>query len=57
MPLLVKTMIFVDKIDNTIQMAKHLRSKLPKHIQIKIRPNHITYMFTLNFTPTLKTKF
>ena len=29
---ILKTMIFVDKINNAIQMAKHLWSRLSKHI-------------------------
>ncbi len=52
-----KTIIFVDKKDDTIQIAKHLRSKLSKRIWKKVRPNHIIRTFMANLTTTSKTKF
>ena len=52
-----KTMIFVDKIDNAVQMAKYLRSRLPKRIWREKCPNHIIHIFTANLTTTSKTQF
>lgn len=52
-----KTMILVDNINDTIQIAKHLCSRLPKRIQKEERPNHIIYIFTANLTTPSRTKF
>ena len=54
---ILKTMIFVDKIDNAIQIAKHLCSRLSKRIQEKKRSNYIIYIFTANLTTISKTQF
>ncbi len=52
-----KIMIFVDKIDDAIQMAKHLQSRLSKHIRREERPNHIIRTFATNLTIISRTKF
>lgn len=52
-----KTIIFIDKIDNTIQMVKPLQSRLYKCIRRKRHPNHIIRTFTVNLIITSKTKF
>ncbi len=52
-----KTIIFVDKIDNAIQMAKHLRSRLPKRIRKEGCLNSIIRTFMANLTTTSRTKF
>lgn len=50
-------MIFVDKIDNTIKIAKYLYSNLFKRIQKKKYLNHIIRRFMTNFTNISRTKF
>ncbi len=52
-----KIMIFVHKIDDIIQMVKHLQSKLPWRIQREERPNHIIRTFTANLTTTSRLSF
>ncbi len=52
-----KTIIFMNKIDDAIQMIKHLWSRLPEHIRREGRSNHIIRTFTANLTITSKTKF
>lgn len=54
---ILKTIMFVDKIDNVIVMAKYLRSMLSKCIQKKKRPNYIIHTFMANFTTISKTRF
>ncbi len=54
---ILKTMIFVDKIDNTIEMAKHLQSRLPEQIQNKEDPKGIICTFSVNLITTLRSKF
>ena len=50
-------MIFVDKIDDAIQMTKHLYSRLLERIRREGRPNHIIHTFTVNLTTTSRTQF
>lgn len=50
-------MIFVDKIDDAVQMEKHLRIKLPKRIRREKRLDHIIHIFTTNLTTISKTQF
>lgn len=52
-----KIMIFIDKIDNTIKITKHLHSKFFERIQKKKYLNHIIYRFMINLTNILRTKF
>lgn len=54
---ILKTMIFMEKIIDAIQMTKYLRSRLFEHIWRKKCLNYIIRIFTTNFTTTLKTKF
>lgn len=52
-----KIIIFMDKINNTIQMAKYLRSRFSEHIWRKKHPNQIIYIFTAKLTTTSRIKF
>ena len=52
-----KTMIFMDKIDNAILMAKYLHSRLFERIQKEKRLNHIIRIFKVNLTTTSRTSF
>lgn len=50
-------MIFIDKINNTIAIAKDLYLRLPKRIQRERYPNHIIYTLTTNFTTISRARF
>lgn len=50
-------MIFVDKIDDVVEMAKHLRSRLSKRIRREGRPDHIICIFTANLITISTTQF
>ncbi len=52
-----KTMIFVDKMNEAIKMAKHLRSRLPEYIQNERDPEDIIRTFSANLTTTSRSKF
>lgn len=52
-----KTMIFVDKIDDAIQMVEHLQSRLLEHIWREEHLNHIIHTFMAHLTTTSRTKF
>lgn len=54
---ILKIIIFIDKIDNAIQIAKYLQSRFSECIWKKKRSNHIIHIFTANFTTTSRTKF
>lgn len=54
---ILKTMIFMDKIDDNIQIVKYLYLRLYERIRREICPNHIIRIFITNLTTTLKTKF
>lgn len=51
-----KIIIFVDKINNAVQIAKYLYSRFFEHIQKENRPNHIIHIFMTNFTTISKTQ-
>ncbi len=50
-------MIFVDKMDDAIQMAKHPRLRLLERIRRERRLNHMICTFTMNLTTTSRAKF
>ena len=52
-----KIMIFMDKIDNAILMAKYLHSRLFERIQKEKRLNHIIRIFKANLTTTSRISF
>ena len=52
-----KTIIFVDKIDNAVEMAKYLQLKFPKQIWNKKDLEDIIYTFLTNFTITSRSRF
>ncbi len=52
-----KTMIFMDKIDDTIQIVKHLWSRLLEYIRREGCLNYCIHKFTVNLTTTSRTKF
>lgn len=52
-----KIMIFVDKINNTIMMAKYLQSKLFEQIQNEKDPENVICIFSANLTITSRSKF
>lgn len=52
-----KTIIFVDKINNAIEIEKYLQSKVLKQIWNKKDLKDIIYIFLTNFTITSKSKF
>lgn len=53
---ILKTRIFVNKIGITIQIAKHLCSRLLKYIWREKHSNYIVPIFTANLTTILKTQ-
>lgn len=50
-------MIFVDKIDNDILMAKYLRLRLPERMRREKRSNYIIYTFMVNLTTISRIQF
>lgn len=52
-----KTMIFVDKIDDAVEMAKYLRSRLPKRIRNEGDLEDIIRTFSANLTTTSRSRF
>lgn len=50
-------MIFVEKIDKGVQIAKYLLSRFPKFICREKRPDHIIHTFMANLTTILRTQF
>ncbi len=55
---ILKTMIFVDLIDDAIKMAKYLRSRLPESIRNdKKKADVIIRTFSANLSITSRTKF
>lgn len=54
---ILKTIIFMNKIVNAIQIVKYLYFRLPKYIRKEKCPNHIIYTFTANLITISKTKF
>lgn len=52
-----KTMIFVDLIDDTINIAKYLRSRLPERIRNDKKAEDIIRTFLASLSTTSRTRF